>query len=634
MPFRFLTIVVLTALLSLPLPAQSETEVVQPTSGPTDPAELEAFLDGVMAAHLAAHDVAGATLSIVKDGEVLLAKGYGYADVEAKRKVDPQRTLFRIGSVAKLFTWTAVMQLAEQRKLDLDADLNGYLKDFQIPATYPEPVTLAHLMTHTPGFEDHVIGLFARSADRLRPLAEILTEEMPARVRPPGRLSSYSNHGTGMAGYVVEQVSGLSFDDYVETNILRPLGMEHTTFRQPVPVHLAADLSRGYSWGDGRFQAQEFEMIPLAPAGSASSSAADMARFMIAHLQGGAYGPDRILQPETAHRMHSLLFAHEPGVPGWLHGFYEMNRNGQRIFGHGGDTMDFHTQLMLLPEHGLGLFVSYNSRKGTAARSQLLDAFLDRYFPVEEADVTEPAADFETQAGRVAGTYRVLRYSHSTLAKLGALASELNVDSRDGLLVTQGQGEPTRWRLVEPLVFREVDGPNLLVFRANNQGEVTHLFPSAFPIALERIPAWENSTVQLAVLGACAALFLTALLAWPFGAWSRWRRGKEGSPPPARAATIFGWATSALFLLFLAGLAYSLREPSEIAYAVPRMLEVSLVLPLVAAALLAVSLLWAAVSWKKRYWGLAKRLHFSVVVLAGVVFLLWLHHWNLLGFYY
>ncbi|MDX1577656.1 MAG: serine hydrolase, partial [Gemmatimonadota bacterium] len=173
----------------------------------SDVAELEAWLDGFMASHLEELPSAGAAVAIVLDGEPLLARGYGLADVEKEVPVDAS-TLFRIGSVSKLFTWTAVMQLVERGILDLETDINEYMGDVQVPDTYPEPVTLRHLLTHTAGFEDHVVGLFGSDEDDVRPLEEILREEMPARVRPPGEVASYSNHGTGMAAHIVERVTG------------------------------------------------------------------------------------------------------------------------------------------------------------------------------------------------------------------------------------------------------------------------------------------------------------------------------------------------------------------------------------------------------------------------------------------
>ncbi|MFV9630163.1 MAG: serine hydrolase domain-containing protein [Methanosarcinales archaeon] len=216
----------------IPTESNNNASLDSHRQGPTDPQELEAFIDGVMVAQMEAYYIPGATISVVKDGELFFAKGYGYADMEYGKPVIANETLFRIGSVSKLFTWTAVMQLAEQGKLDLNADVNTYLTDFKIPDTYPEPITLAHLMTHTAGFEDYH-RIFARSADDIEPLGEYLANNMPARVRPPGEFIAYSNYGTSLAGYIVEEVSSMPFDVYIEENIYKPLDIQRSTFRQP-----------------------------------------------------------------------------------------------------------------------------------------------------------------------------------------------------------------------------------------------------------------------------------------------------------------------------------------------------------------------------------------------------------------
>ena len=200
-----LMLVTTTGLFAAPTEEASAEDAPAVTAavGPTDPAELQAFIDGVMAAHMPSRKIPAATISVVKDGELFFAKGYGYADREKKIPVEADKTLFRPGSTSKLFTWTAVMQLAERGQLDLDADVNTYLKTFQIPATYPEPITMKNLLTHTPGFEDGGFGyLFVKDESGIVPLRESLAAHIPERVRPPGTWSSYSNYGTALAGLI------------------------------------------------------------------------------------------------------------------------------------------------------------------------------------------------------------------------------------------------------------------------------------------------------------------------------------------------------------------------------------------------------------------------------------------------
>src|SRR5215203_5356196 len=363
----------------------SEPPVAAPTTGERHEltaADVEAFLDGLVPQQIKHDDIAGVTISIVKDGKLLFAKGYGYADVENKKAVSAQETLFRPGSISKLFTWTAIMQLYEQGKLDLDRDVNDYL-DFKIPEAFGKPITLKNVLTHTPGFEEQIKDLF--SADSTNPnLGQYLKAHIPARIYPPGTVPAYSNYATAIAGYIVERVSGRPFEQYVAENIMRPLKMTHSTFSQPLPQELAPFMSSGYRLGSDN--AESFEVVNPFPAGSLSSTAADMAQFMVAHLQDGQLAEAGILKPETARLMHSRLFALDDAANAMCYGFYEESRNNQRIIGHGGDTVFFHSDLHLVLDQKVGFFVSYNSAGkgsglGDSPRANLWESFLDRYYP-------------------------------------------------------------------------------------------------------------------------------------------------------------------------------------------------------------------------------------------------------------
>src|SRR4051812_37204163 len=294
--------------------------------GLRDRAELEAFLDGVMAANLRDNHVAGATVSVVKDGALFFTKGYGYADVERRKPVNPERTLFRIGSVSKVFTWTAVMQLAEDGRLDLDADVNRYL-DFKIAPTYAAPITLRTLLTHTAGFEDDSRDIFRENGDRPTPPGVWLERHLPGRVRPPGQYPAYSNYGAALAGYVVARVSGMPWEEYVERRILEPLGMSQTTPRQPLPSRLRENMSTGFKYAKAHFDRQPFEMLDgLAPAGAISASATDMAKFMLAHLENGSFGGGGILGESPAGGIDGGALQQDPRRPGGHPGLYGRSR--------------------------------------------------------------------------------------------------------------------------------------------------------------------------------------------------------------------------------------------------------------------------------------------------------------------
>src|SRR5688572_1699147 len=423
--------------------------------GPTTVEEMEAFVDGFMDAQMKSGPVAGAAVVVVKDGQVFFQKGYGYEDTEKRTPVDPAQTLFRPGSVSKLFTWTAVMQLVEQGKIDLDADVNTYLKDFKVDATFPGPVTMRNLLTHTAGFEDGGVGyLFASKIEDVLPLSEWLAAHQPERVRPAttdfsdGTNASYSNWGTALAGYIVELVSGQPFDDYIAEHIFKPLGMERSTFGEPLPETLAPRMSGGYTFEAGAFKEQGFEFIhSIGPAGALTATGADMARFMLAHLQNGTLGDGQIIKPETAQLMHSRVMSPDPALNGHALGFYETYINGHRIIGHGGDTGFFHSVLSLLPEANLGLFASVNTGgQGARTSVDLEHAFFDHYFPAD-LPVVKPPADADKRNARYAGSYRALRHSYSKFEKVFAAFSDDTVTPMpDGtLLMSNIFGSPARW---------------------------------------------------------------------------------------------------------------------------------------------------------------------------------------------
>jgi CubicO group peptidase (beta-lactamase class C family) len=617
-------------------PGQGTASAPPPAAqAPFDLQELEAFIDGIMAVELEANHIAGATISVVKDGQLVFAKGYGYANVKSKAPVFPDRTMFRPGSVSKLFTWTAVMQLYEQGKIDLDADVNTYLKAFQIPTTFPQPITMNHLLSHTPGFEERSTGLAAREPKDLRPMGEILAALMPARVRPPGELTSYSNYGTSLAGYIVEVVSGMPFEQYIEENIFKPLGIEHSTFRQPLPEALAPDMSTGYTYKSGAFKEEKFELLNgMAPAGALSACATDMARFMMAHLQNGALGDARILKEETARFMHSRLFGHDPRINGNAHGFWEFGYNDLHLIEHGGDTVYFHSQLALVPDKNMGWFVSYNTAPG-GSREQLFHALLNRFYPAASPlPELKPSAGAQERLKKVSGVYGMTRMSYTKYEKAASLLMQVKVSpAKEGTLLVNVPGGIRQYAELEPYVFREVDGQSKLVFKEDGRGRVLLGFAGDYPhMALLKLKWYEQSMLHYALLGFCVLFFVIAAIGWPVAMLSRkiCRRKIEGRPAPKAARWLAG-LMSGCFLVFLVLLAVSLSDPNEILFGVPPVLKVALVFPLIAAVLAAGLLVFTFLAWVKKYWYGCRRLGYTLTLLAGVLFLWLLNFYNLLG---
>jgi len=508
-------------------PAQSPSV---PPSHSLTAGDLEAWLDGYLPRALQRGDVAGAVVVVVKDGQVLLQKGYGYADVARRVPVDPRTTLFRPGSDSKLITWTAVMQQVEQGRIDLDRDVNAYL-DFRIPPFRGRPVTMRNLMTHTAGFEYSLRDLVTADARAAPGLRDYLIGNLPRRRYPPGEVPAYSNYGAALAGYIVQRTSGEPFEAYVERHIFRPLGMSASTFRQPLPRALAPRVSGSYHLAS--LPPEPFETL-VAPAGGASVPAPDMARFMIAHLQDGAFGDTRILQPATARLMHDTrLTTISPALNRMALGFWEMNRNGHRIIGHDGDTIWFHSALQLYPDDHVGIFLSQNSlgqdRAARAIRQGLVEGFADRYFPGEIPAVRTPAASARAHAAVLAGQYETSQSEPSTFLSLSDLVRQVTVTADDQGVITASNAQDLDGRLkrfeeIGPYVWREVGGQERLAAKIANGRVAMWAWGGEAPDeAFTPVPAWRDARwLGPALIAALMILSLTAV-SWPVRAFARWR---------------------------------------------------------------------------------------------------------------
>jgi CubicO group peptidase (beta-lactamase class C family) len=612
--------------------------------GPADPAELEAFLDELIGREMEENHIAGAAVSVVKDGELFFAKGYGYADVEDGIPVDPEQTVFRIGSVTKLFTWTAVMQLVEQGKLDLDADVNTYL-GFRIPDTYPQPITLKHLLTHTAGFEDLYVDFVTWESKDLLPPGVFLASHIPARVRPPGEIAAYSNYGAALAGYIVARVSGQSYDQYIQEHILDPLGMAHSTALATLHPDVMAHESVGYMYENGAFRVfpKFYGPSDLAPMGFMGASTTDMARFMIAHLQDGRYNDvdipgTRILGESTARQMHSTLYTPDPRLLGTAYGFFDFSDNGWRTIGHSGTAEPMESLLLLLPDQNLGVFVAYNSEGGGELINQHLGfqrAFFDHYYPAPPVEPIQPPADFEQRAGRFVGGYRMTRSAYTTLEKfrgfLGMNVIEIS-DPGDGTLAMASPWGEWRFVEVEPLYYRRVDAPFGIVFREDDRGHITHLFTDYTPMfGFEKLNWYETPGFNMALVVGCALIFLSMIPVAPVRAIRSRRLGGERALAP-RSARLAEWiivGICVLNLLFVVG-SFLWNNPTP-SFGVSLNLQIVLGLGVLSALLTVGALVSSVLAWKNGYWGVASRAYYSLVTVAAVAFVWFLNYWNLLG---
>ncbi len=510
-----------------PAPAASA-----PSAAPLTAQDLDAWLDGYLPYALATGDIAGAEVAIVKDGEVVTERGYGFADVGKRTPVDPKVTMFRPGSVSKLIVWTAVMQQVEAGKIDLDADINKYL-DYTVTGLGGKPITMRELMQHTAGFEEHAKGVISLS-NNLPTFEQMLKARVPARIFAPGSTPAYSNYGASLAGYIVERVSGEPFDAYLEKHIFQPLDMTHSSFRQPLPAALEPFMARGYRLASG--EAEPFEYVGPRPAGSMSASADDMAHFMIAHLQDGEYHGKRILSAATAQLMHDSPYADGLGPLNRMElGFFETNINGREVIAHLGDTEFFHTSLHLFLKDKTGLYASFSSpgREGAVQtlRNQLFQDFADRYLPAAVPHPVTAQVDAATQAAHSAlmsGAWEVSRRADTNfLAALGFIGQTKLGANKKGELqwaFPGPNGKPRHWVEVSPFVWQDVNGHDRAAARVVDGRPVRFSFDFLSPFEVfDRAPWYASSTWLMPLfLGSFAALLLTVLV-WPVAAIIRRR---------------------------------------------------------------------------------------------------------------
>ncbi|MEU7781002.1 serine hydrolase domain-containing protein [Micromonospora parva] len=528
--------------------------------------DVNAWLDGLLPAALDRTGIAGATIAVVHDGKIVTTRGYGYADTGADGDpavpVDPDRHLFRMGSVSKLVTATAVLQLVQSGKLDLDADVETYL-DFDLPRHYERAVTLRHLLTHTAGFEERIAGLIGTEGGTVD-LRKALATDPPEQIYEPGTVPAYSNYSNALAGYIVERVSGTRFEEYVQRNILDRAGMPSSTFEQPLPAALRDRMSNGYDTPAG--PAAPFEIVGTPPPGALSAPATDMARFMIAQL-GEPVGFAPLLDKPTRDLMQrpaldSTALGTLADGPRMTLGFFTEDRNGHRILGHGGDTKYFHSHLQIYPDDRAGIFLSLNSNGSGALDSQelresIVNGFADRYFPAgdDQPGTTVDPETTATHAALAAGTYESSRAIRSNFLTAIGLVGRTTVSVTDGnrLLMVPGplSDSPARYEEVAPWVWREVGGQRTIAMRASDDRVEAISFDSAFTL-LPVEPA-RASALAVPVLAVSTVVLLLTVLSWPVGAIVRRRLGRAPRDRAGRTARILSRLAVAGTLLAFAG---------------------------------------------------------------------------------
>jgi CubicO group peptidase (beta-lactamase class C family) len=631
-----------------PAPARASAAQQATTIPPT---QLEAFVDGVVRTGMADQHIAGVAVTVVQNGQVLLKKGYGFATMDPATPVDPDKTLFRLASISKTFTWIAVMKESEAGHLRLTAPVNLYLPEaVQVrDQGFKRPVLIRDLMTHTPGFEDRALGqLFEKDPARVRPLVDYLREERPRRVREPGQTPVYSNYGAALAGEAVSYVSGRRYQDVVENEIIRPLGLAHTTFREPyparadlpapMPTELASTVSTGYRWAGGSFRPQTFEYATqVAPAAALSSTAGDMARYMEMILGGGQLDGVAIYDADTAQGFRTTLQSAAPGVNGFDNGFMEFSLpGGFRGQGHNGDTLWFHSSLVTVPALGLGIFVTTNTDTGDHLASELPKRIVAQFYG-PATDLPRPGVPaLVDDRATYEGTYLNDRRAYSGLEKFVLmLVSEAKVRvTKDGRLLTSGgRGAEAKAWIPDgpPGHFRETTGPATMAFDVQD-GRAVRWYPASGTTAYERIGLFE----RLGTLEFIAALAALASIVTLVGHFFRDRQIRQ-TPLQGRASLVQSTIAILWLIAMVSGGAWGLgaNDMGKVMYQFPgALLLIASACALVAALLTLVTLGMSPMVWRggRRVdsWDAGRKLRFSATTAIFAAFAFILMWWGAL----
>jgi len=482
--------------------------------------DIENTVDEIMEKYIG-KEIPGAAISIVKDGEFILLKGYGHSDIETKSPVDPEKTVFEAASVSKLYTWSAIMQLVEQGKLDLQEDIKEYLPKDYLKLKFNKKITLLNLMNHTAGFEDKAENLLTNKPEKLIPLKDFLTNEnQPKQVFEPGTVISYSNYGTSLAGYIIERTSKRPFAEYMQEEVLEKLHMENSTFEQKYDhmTNILNNKSNGYEKQGDKFIQTQRVYVNDAPAGSLNTTAKDMGNFMLAHLDKSQTGTYQLFeQTETLSTMHEQTYTVNPNLPGVAHGFWERFSGDNRVIEHSGNLVGFTSQLSLVPDENFGLSILTNvADEATGIRTDLITAL------VGEAEKPLQVSASEND-GVVQGTYRMARGIYSNFLSILPIISNGDIvvseNAKGGIDVKiPGEKETSHYIETNPLFYERVVNhktildksgmdTNRIAFEVDNEQKVTKM---SFGIVSDftSVKTIDRVSFNMILISICLMLFL------------------------------------------------------------------------------------------------------------------------------
>lgn len=604
----------------------------------TDNSDLKAWIDTQFAEGLEAFNIPGATFILMQGDSILHSNGYGIANIETKTPVNHETSIFGIASISKTFVATAIMQLVEDGKVQLDHDINTYLKTFQIEYKYGEPITIKHLLTHTAGFDERNIGISVRSEKDVIPLAQFLKTSMPPQIRPPGEALTYSNYVYNLLGLIVEEVSGLSFDEYVQEMILKPLEMNNSGFKRQ--DNLRENYVASYLQKDSQLIPYKPDFGLGYPCGGFSSTASDMGHYISMYLNFGNFNGTQILDSTTVVQMQKTAFKHyEKAENGWLLGFYDYNWKGLHVVTHAGGIQGFASELILIPDKNIGLFLCVNASSITHTESRrFISGFLNKLLPKLLPDVLNKEQIFKSipKMGVVeeplttfSGTYRYTRYARSTIDKLAVLigfAPELEIVSKGDTL--EAVEFNAKLIPISNLTFYSTTYHTYMAFGRNKKGEIAYFFPDGTQ-SYQKLKWYEPVKFQLYWIGSIVLILLIAIIT--SGIRRIFRGGKK-----SHLIKKVNFTIAFLILVFLSLIAFVLikTNPQEFFYGLPLLIKILLVFPFIIILLEFFGIGLLIKSWRSRELGTFDLIYQTVIIVAGMAFIPWLMYWNLIGFNY
>ncbi|WP_075589685.1 serine hydrolase domain-containing protein [Labilibacter marinus] len=615
---------------------------------------LSAWIDSKLTKGIDSLNIVGATIVLIKDDSIRHLNGYGVSEIESKTAVDAHHSIFGVGSISKTFVATATMQLIEEGKLELDKDVNRYLKSFQLKYKFNDSITVRQLLLHTSGLDNLITGTAVRAEKDVAPLAQYLKEQKPLQIRPSGQIINYSNQGYALLGLIVEEVSGVPCFAYIRDNVLKPLEMNSSGFKRT--VELKDNYVSSYLQKDQQLIPYKPDFKLDYPSGSLNATASDMGHYIAMLLNNGTYKGRQIIDSASVAKMYHESFKHFPKANcGRSLAFFESNWNGIGVYYHTGTAQGFNSQLTLIPEKNTGLFISVNSGNPLTPKSKfflnnisnelltkLMMESMDANETVNDKAATcsvdnscavneplEAIGSVDEPLEAFTGKYRYAFHGTSSLDKLGILMGkfmEMEIVEKDNTLeIPQWNDKLTP---VSDLTFHSVLNRHIAFGKGVNE-EISYFFvESCFEYYVwHKLKWYEPIKFQMFWLGSIVLILLIYMMA---SAVRRIFVRQRKSHLLKRV----NFLLASLSLLFIVLLAYTLMtvDPMEFLYGIPLLLKFALVIPLIIIPLVLVGiyLLVKVIRFKElKTMGI---IYQSLVLVATLLFIPWLQYYNLIGF--